>query len=73
MYTLDSGINVAPWINVAPSQKISHQNFLLFYIIAAFFSFLKLKIVATIGIFYNFQIQTRIVSAETICGNTVYW
>ena len=30
-----------------------------------------MKFAATIGIFYNFQIQKRIVSAETIWGNTV--
>ena len=31
-----------------------------------------MKFAATIWIFYNFQIQKRIVSAETFCGNTVY-
>ena len=30
-----------------------------------------MKFAATIWIFYNFQIHKRIVSAETICGNTV--
>ena len=31
-----------------------------------------MKFAATIWILYNFQIQKRIVSAETIWGNTVY-
>ena len=31
----------------------------------------KLKFVATIGIFYILKIQKRIVSAETIRGNTI--
>ena len=31
----------------------------------------KLKFATTIQIFYNFQIQKRTVSAETICGNAV--
>ena len=53
---------------------ISANSFLHWLVSAAKISILgkKLKFVATTWIFYNFQIHKRIVSAETICGNTVF-
>jgi hypothetical protein len=48
-----------------------------FFLVASSLSILcsllgkKLKFAVTIWVFYNFQIQKRIVSAETIWGNTV--
>ena len=33
----------------------------------------KLKFAATLCIFYNFQIQKRMIFEETICGRTINW
>ena len=54
------------------TYRISSYDFCPWIVSEAKIQFIKQKkIVGIIWISYNFQIQNKIVSAKTICGNTV--